>query len=49
MKQFNQLGEKIEEIWRDKNYDEEIFPSIAKDALKEADLPEKITAWEVMD
>lgn len=49
MEQFNQLGEKIEEIWRDKNYDEEIFPAIAKDALKEAGLPEKVTAWEVMD
>lgn len=49
MQQFNQLGEKIEEIWRDKNYDEEIFPAIAKDALKEADLPEKVTAWEVID
>lgn len=49
MEQFNQLGEKIEEIWRDKNYDEEIFPAIAKDALKEADLPEKVTAWEVID
>ncbi|MGI8669038.1 MAG: hypothetical protein ACR2J3_04220 [Aridibacter sp.] len=49
MQQFNQLGEKIEEIWRDKNYDEEIFPSIAKKGLAEAELPEKVTAWEVMD
>jgi hypothetical protein len=49
MKQFNEIGEKIEKIWRDHNYDEELFPSIAKKALEEENLPEKVTAWEVME
>jgi hypothetical protein len=49
MKQFNEIGEKIEKIWRDNNYDEERFPAIAKKALEEENLPDKVTAWEVMD
>lgn len=49
MKLFKELGESIEKLWRDENYDEEIFPSIAKKALEEANLPEQITAWEVIE
>lgn len=49
MKLFHELGEKIEKIWRDKNYDEEYFPAIAAQALKEANLPEKVSAWEIME
>ncbi len=49
MQLFNEIGEKIEKIWRDKNYDEEVFPKIAKEELSKAGLPEKVTAWEVMD
>lgn len=49
MKLFQELGESIEKIWRDKNYDEDIFPSIAKKALIEADLPQKVSAWEVAE
>lgn len=48
MELFNELGAQIEKQWREKNYDEEIFPEIAAAALTEAKLPEKLTAWEVL-
>jgi hypothetical protein len=48
MKLFQQLGADIEQRWRDKNYDEEIFPAIAEQSLIEADLPGKVSAWEVI-
>lgn len=49
MKQFQELGEKVEQIWCDKNYSEDEFPQIAADALNEAKLPEKISAWEILE
>ena len=49
MKQFQNLGEKIEKLWRDKNYDEEVFPAIAKENLAAENLPEKLSAWEVIE
>lgn len=49
MKQFQQLGADVERLWRDKNYAEELFPSIAARALEEADLPNKVSAWEVIN
>lgn len=49
MKEFQTLGEKIEKLWRDKNYDEELFPEIAANSLKEANLPGKVSAWDVVD
>lgn len=49
MELFQKLGETVEEIWRGKNYDEAIFPKIAADALREANLPEKVSAWEVIE
>ena len=49
MKLFNELGEKVEKLWVDKNYDEEKFPEVAAKALEEARLPEKVNAWEVME
>ena len=49
MKLFQKLGEEIEEIWRDKNYAEDEFPHIAEQALKKANLPEKVSAWEVVE
>ncbi len=49
MKLFQDLGESVEKLWRDMNYDEEVFPAIAKQALVEANLPEKISAWEVIE
>lgn len=48
MKQFQKLGKAVEKIWRDKNYAEDDFPQIAADALRKANLPAKVSAWEVV-
>ncbi|CAN5654013.1 hypothetical protein BH20ACI4_BH20ACI4_03190 [soil metagenome] len=49
MEQFQKLGETVEYLWREKNYDETLFPAIAANALREANLPEKLSAWEVIE
>jgi hypothetical protein len=49
MEQFNKLGAEVEKVWRKTNYSEDEFPKIAADALKSANLPSKVTAWEVID
>ena len=49
MERFQTLGREIEDIWRDANYDEEKFPAIAAEALLSAELPSKVTAWEVIE
>lgn len=49
MELFQKLGADIERLWREKNYDEELFPALAARALEEADLPRKVSAWEVID
>jgi hypothetical protein len=49
MELFQKLGEEIEALWRDMNYNEEIFPEIAAAALKRAGLPTKLTAWEIVE
>ena len=48
MELFNKLGAEIEVLWRDKNYDEKVFPEIAAQSLREANLPAKVSAWEVI-
>lgn len=47
MKLLQELGEKIEFAWRDKNFNYDAFPSICADALREARIPEKVTAWDI--
>lgn len=49
MELFQQLGAEIEKTWRSKNYNEDDLPDIAVDALKRASLPEKVSAWEVLE
>ncbi len=49
MELFNNLGAEIEVLWRDANYDEALFPEIAAEALKKANLPAEISAWEVIE
>ena len=49
MELFQKLGAGIEDLWRAKNYNEDDFPAIAADALKRAGLPEKLSAWDVVD
>lgn len=48
MELFKQLGEQIEALWLATDYNEEALPDIAADALKEARLPEKVSAWDVL-
>ena len=49
MELFNNLGAEIEVLWRDKDYDERVFPEIAAEALKKANLTTKVSAWEVIE
>lgn len=48
MELFQKLGAEVEQLWRDANYDETVFPAIAAEALEAANLPGKISAWEVI-
>lgn len=45
---FQTLGAEIESLWREKNYAESFFPAIAERALKEFDLPRKVSAWDII-
>lgn len=49
MELFQKLGAEVEQLWRDKSYDETIFPAIAAEALEAANLPRKVSAWEVIE
>src|SRR5258706_7300148 len=49
MELFQQLGAEIDALWLEKNYNEEFLPAIAKDALESARLPEKLSAWDVVE
>ena len=49
MELFQELGAEIERLWLAQNYNEELLPAIAKDALKRADLPSKLSAWDVVE
>lgn len=48
MKIFQQLGREVEDLWRAKNYDEALFPVIAAQALRDFNLPEKVSAWDTV-
>src|SRR5205085_4227910 len=43
------LGVEIEDLWLATNYNETDFPAIASAALKRADLPSKLSAWDVVE
>ncbi len=49
MELFQQLGAEIEVEWREQNYNEDIFPKLAAEALARAELPSKVSAWEVIE
>jgi hypothetical protein len=38
----------VESRWREKNYNEDLFPSIAAKALEEFDMPSKLSAWDAV-
>src|ERR1044071_9005127 len=49
MEFFKQLGDQLEQEWRAKDFNEELFPALAAEALKSACLPEKSSAWQVLE
>ncbi len=49
MELFQRLGAEIEQAWREQNYNEEGFPALAAEALRGADLPSKVDAWEIIE
>ena len=49
MELFQTLGAEVERLWRDKDYDETVFPALAAEALESANLPQKVSAWEVIE
>lgn len=48
MKEFQELGALVEGRWKDENYNEQLFPDIAAQALIESDLPARVGPWEII-
>lgn len=48
MELFKELGALIEQRWREQNYDAEVFPTIAAQALTEASLDSRISPWDIL-
>ncbi len=48
MKVFQEFGSVIESRWRDANYDQHAFPSIAAQALIETQLTNQVDPWEII-
>jgi hypothetical protein len=48
MQFFADLGRVVEQRWRDKNYSEELFPEIARQAMGEMDAVSHVDPWELI-
>jgi len=48
MEEFQKLGALIESRWKHQNYNEQLFPDIAAQALVESDLPARVDPWEII-
>jgi len=48
MEDFQKLGGLVETRWKAENYNEELFPEIAAQALSEANLPAQVDPWEII-
>jgi hypothetical protein len=48
MEDFQKLGALVENRWKAENYNEELFPELAAQALAEADLPARVDPWEII-
>jgi hypothetical protein len=48
MQLFDELGRLVEQRWRNKNYNEAVFPEIAEQTLLELNVRERVDAWEIM-
>ncbi|MFL6468120.1 MAG: hypothetical protein ACJ72Z_09210 [Pyrinomonadaceae bacterium] len=49
MELFTDLGDRIDAAWRAVDYDEEKFPGIAADFLRDEGLPTKVTPWDILE
>ena len=49
MDEFVKLGNQLETDWRAADYDEGVFPALAADGVRAACLPEKYSAWQVLE
>jgi hypothetical protein len=47
MEIINKLGVEVEKLWREQNYNEDLFPAIAAQALREFDVPNKLSVWDI--
>jgi hypothetical protein len=48
MQFFQDLGSLVEHRWRDQNYNEEVFPEIAAEALAEANPSKQVNPWDII-
>src|SRR5215216_4020345 len=48
MQVFHELGSLIEQRWRDENYNEEVFPEIAGQALVETTPYREVDPWDII-
>ena len=48
MQFFNELGSLVEQMWKDQNYDEKVFPDIAAQALVDTSPDKHISPWEII-
>ena len=48
MQPFTELGRLVESRWRDQNYNEDLFPGIAAQALTEMNLSDRVDPWEIV-
>ena len=48
MQPFAELGALVESRWREQNYNEDVFPRIAAQALTESDLTAHVDPWEII-
>ena len=48
MQFFEDLGSLVEQRWRDRNYDDDVFPEIAVEALSEANPNKHVDPWEII-
>ena len=48
MQPFAELGALVEGRWREQNYNEDLFPEIAAQALSESDLTARVDPWEII-
>ena len=48
MEEFQKLGALVESRWKAENYNEQLFPDIAAQALAESDLPARVDPWEII-